>query len=62
MYNLNDENPVSSKAPDDFKVNEKKVEGTGEVIPAKPENFDVVIKSDLLTDEVSVSKHLTLIT
>ena len=56
MYNLNDENPVSSKAPDDFKVTEKKVEGTGEVIPAKPENFDVVIKSDLLTDEVSVSK------
>ena len=56
MYNLNDENPVSSKAPDDFKVNEKKVEGSGEVIPAKPENFDVVIKSDLLTDEVSVSK------
>ena len=56
MYNLNDENPVSSKAPEDFKVNEKKVTESGEIIPAKPEKFDVTIKSGLLTDEIDSSK------
>ena len=56
MYNLNDENPVSSKAPDDFKVTEKKVETEGVVVPAKPEKYDVTVKEGLLTDEIEVSK------
>lgn len=56
MYNLNDENPVSSKVPDDFKVTEKKVEVEGVVVPAKPEKYDVTVKNELLTDEIDVSK------
>ena len=56
MYNLNDENPVSSKAPDDFKVTEKKIETEGVVVPAKPENYDVKIKKEILMDEIDVSK------
>ena len=62
MYNLNDENPVSSKAPDDFKVTEKKVETEGIVVPAKPEKYDVTVKNELLTDEIESSKCLRVIT